>query len=221
MQKGNEIIMKKKHFLAILAVCCLAGMTACAGNGGANTETTNSSQESNTNGDEQANTTKTDAAVTETTPSDNVATEAPEEEKEPVGYYLSAQDVNIEMNAPAEAIIAGLGEYTDYFEAKSCAFNGIDRTYIYADYEVYTYPYNGVDYISGIYLMETAQTNEGLKIGDTYDRMIELYGEDYTEDIGLYTYEKDSTKLDVLIEGDSIISIEYKAIPPEDALVTN
>lgn len=220
--------MKRKKFLAIMAVCCLAGMTACGGNSESSTETSNSSQESNTNtdNDEQANTTKADAvatetAIPETTPSDSTATEAPEEEKEPVGYYLTAQDVNIEMNVAAKEIIDGLGEYSDYFEAKSCAFNGIDRTYIYTDYEVYTYPYNGVDYISGIYLTETAQTNEGLKIGDSYDRMIELYGEDYTEDIGLYTYEKDSTKLDVLIEGDSVISIEYKAIPPKDALVSN
>lgn len=91
-------------------------------------------------------------------------------------YEFSYNGTEIKMNAPAADIIAKLGEPLSYFEAESCAFEGIDKTYTYQSFIVTTYPKDGADYISSVRLTnDTVNTPEGVCIGSTMDSVNTAY----------------------------------------------
>jgi hypothetical protein len=129
------------------------------------------------------------------------------------GFSFLANDVTIPMNVDAAPIIEALGEADSYFEAASCAFQGLDKIYTYSGFEIYTYPNGDKDYISSVYLKDdSVQTDKGIYIGSTFDEVKEAYGEDYTEKSGEYTYTLGQTKLSFLIEEDCVSAITYSAI---------
>lgn len=133
-------------------------------------------------------------------------------EKEPSGYAFGYNDVSIFMNTDVAPVIDALGESIHYFEAESCAFKGLDKTYTYSGFEITTYPLDGKDYISAIDLMDdTVSTPEGVYLGATVDDMVAAYGEDYTESSGSYTYTKDDSKIQFITMEDEIIAITYLA----------
>lgn len=133
-------------------------------------------------------------------------------QKEPSGYSFEYKDLNIFMNMDVAPVINNLGEALEYFEAESCAFKGLDKTYTYPGFEITTYPLNGSDNISSIYIMDdSVSTPEGIYLGASVDEMIAAYGEGYTESSGAYTYTKDDSKLQFITKDDEIIAITYLA----------
>ena len=136
-----------------------------------------------------------------------------QQQQEPSGYAFEYNGVKIYMNTDVAPVIEALGEPLQYFEAESCAFKGLDKTYTYAGFEITTYPLDGKDYISSLYLMDdSVSTPEGIYIGSTVDDMLEAYGNDYEEASGSYTYTKGESKLQFIVSDDEIISITYLAI---------
>ncbi|HHT88759.1 MAG TPA: hypothetical protein GX002_07105 [Clostridiales bacterium] len=134
-------------------------------------------------------------------------------QKEPSGYGFEYNGVVIYMNTDAAPVIEALGEYQHYFEAESCAFKGLDKTYTYPGIEINTYPLEDKDYISTIDLMDdTVSTPEGVYLGATVDDMIAAYGVDYIESSGSYTYIKDDSKIQFITSADEIVAITYFAI---------
>jgi len=132
-------------------------------------------------------------------------------ETEQKGYIFSYKDIFIEIDAEAEAIIMQLGEPSAYFEAPSCAFNGVDKLYTYNGFELNTYPLDGKDYVSAILFKDdTVTTMEGICIGDSVERMQEVYGDNATEENGMTVYRKDGMKLCFVVENGKITSIEYQ-----------
>lgn len=139
-------------------------------------------------------------------------TQTQEEAVEYKGYTFCCNDVVIEMDAEAAPIVEKLGEAVSYFEAPSCAFEGIDKMYTYNGFELDTYPMNGTDYVSAvIFKDDVVATPEGVSIGDSAEKITETYGEDMTEEKGMTVYVKDGMKLCFIIAGDSIVSIEYRS----------
>jgi hypothetical protein len=133
-------------------------------------------------------------------------------QKEPSGYSFEYKDLNIFMNMDVAPVINNLGEALEYFEAESCAFKGLDKTYTYPGFEITTYPLNGSDNISSIYIMDdSVSTPEGIYLGASVDEMIAAYGDDYTESSGAYTYTKDDSKLQFITKDNEIIAITYLA----------
>ena len=101
-----------------------------------------------------------------------------EEAAEYKGYAFIYQDVVIEMDADAAPIVEKLGEANSYFEAPSCAFEGIDKMYTYGSFELDTYPMENKDYVSAVIFKDDAiATPEGVGVGDTAEKMTEIYGE--------------------------------------------
>ena len=97
---------------------------------------------------------------------------------EQTGYVFKYNGAEIGMNAKADDVIKTLGEYVSYFEAPSCAFEDMDKTYSYPGFDVTTYTLGGVDYISGVVLQDdTVETPEGITIGSTVDQVRAAYGE--------------------------------------------
>lgn len=94
---------------------------------------------------------------------------------------------------------------------QSCAFDGMDTCYTYSGLEVIVSPINGQDKVYSVYFIDdSVETNEGIKISDSKQAMIEKYGEQYSILTGnKYTYTKGNVELSFMVENDTIISIEY------------
>ena len=128
------------------------------------------------------------------------------------GYTFTYKDVIIEMDADAAPIIEKLGKPDSYFEAPSCAFEGIDKMYAYGGLEVDTYPTDDKDYISAvIFKDDTLTTTEGIGIGDSVSSLEEAYGTKWNDEDGMMVYEKDGMKLCFIVEEDAVISVEYRS----------
>ncbi len=183
--KEGELVMKKWKLFMVSAVFALS-FAACGGDAG-----------TVANGGE----TKVEESVN--------AGDSKEETAK--GYVFVYQNVTISIDAKAEAVIAALGEPVSYFEAASCAFEGLDKMYTYNSVEIDTYPdEKGVDRISNIILKDDmVETPEGVSLFETKADMIAAYGENYKDENGLLVYEKDGMKLGFILDGDEIISIEY------------
>lgn len=186
----------KKLLATLLALSlCLALLAGCGGN--ANNSQNNSG---NTSGDQSQNSGDTDSG-------ENQAADL---------FIFTSNGVEVKMNAEADPIVEALGEPVSSYEAPSCAFQGTDYIYTYDGFQINTYPLNDVNYVSSVVLISDAvSTPEGLEIGGTLEDMVAAYGEDYTEEYGMYTYTRGDSQLAVLIGDGAITSIEYLAVLPE------
>ncbi|HZK37329.1 MAG TPA: hypothetical protein VFC98_00410 [Clostridia bacterium] len=141
------------------------------------------------------------------------STEKPNDDKKSGGYVFEYSGISIAMNGKAVPILENLGEHIDYFEAESCAFGGLDKIYTYGGFELHTYEINGVDHVASvIFLDDSVSTKEGIYLYCDLDDVLSIYGDNYTKNSGMYTYELDKSKISLLIEDDKVISIEYAAI---------
>lgn len=138
--------------------------------------------------------------------------EGADDGEEHKGYVFVYNDIVMEMDAEASPVLEQLGEANSYFEAPSCAFEGIDKMYTYSSFELDTYPTDDKDYISAvIFKDDSITTPEGVGIGDSREKVAEAYGDGGTEEAGMIVYRKDDMKLCFIIQDDSIASIEYRS----------
>ncbi|HZX21347.1 MAG TPA: hypothetical protein VFF25_03035 [Clostridia bacterium] len=137
----------------------------------------------------------------------------PDNDKEFKGYVFEHNGIIIAMNEKAAPIVERLGEPTEYFEAESCAFEGLDKIYTYGGFELHTYEMNGIDYVASVmFLDDSVATRKGVYLYCDLDDVLSMYGSDYTKNLGLYTYKLDKSKISFLIENDKVVSIEYIAV---------
>ncbi len=102
------------------------------------------------------------------------------------------------------------GDELEYSETTTCAFEDMDRTYIYEHYAIDTYTLNEEERILSIYFLDSnVTTTEGISLGDSLEKVEEVYGKDYQKNDNLYTYEKGKTNLKFIVENDVVTSIEY------------
>lgn len=154
------------------------------------------------------------ATIENTTAADAEAiTDDVKEAKVLTGYYLTVNGYDVCIDEAMEAVCAGVGAEESYFEAPSCAFDGIEKTYTYSNGGVVVKTYLGtdkVDYVNNIIIKnDLVSTNEGLTIGDNVDKVVECYGEDFKDNNGSYEYTKDNMKLLVVMEEGTVVSIQY------------
>ena len=185
--------MKKGILIGSILVSAMLALAAC----GDNAKTIEGSAPAK----EQSATTK-ESTSTEVT--------AEEQAKEPDGYYFEEKGVKITPDANMAGILEGLGEPVSYFEAASCAFEGLDKIYTYHGFEIDTYPGKDGDYISSIILKDdTVSTPEGVSIADPASKVKEVYGEPTSSSEGKLEYEKDTGRLVFVVSADQVASIEY------------
>lgn len=129
------------------------------------------------------------------------------------GYTFSYNGTVIEIDADAAPILDKLGEPVSYFEAPSCAFEGMDKTYTYNGFELDTYPTGDKDFVSTIVLKDDSVTTpEGICIGDTREKLLQAYPDGGTEENGMLVYERDGMKLCFILKEDEVASIEYRSM---------
>lgn len=128
------------------------------------------------------------------------------------GYVFTVNGVQVEMDADAAPILEKLGEPVSYFEAESCAFEGLDKMYTYNGFELDTYPKGNNDYVSTvIFKDDSVATAEGVAIGDSLEKLQQAYAGEGTQEDGMIVYEKGGMKLCFILNEDEIVSIEYRS----------
>lgn len=196
MRKKTRVILAAAGLTAVLFGC---GQDAKVIEGDVKTMGRPASQEQDTSGEVQE-------------ASDVRSETEAEETPQYRGYAFIYDGVVVEMDADAAPIVEALGDANSYFEAPSCAFEGIDKMYTYSSFELDTYPMKDKDYVSSVIFKDDAIiTPEGVGIGDSVEKMVEVYGEDSVSESGMTVYKKDDMKLCFIIQDDSIASIEYRS----------
>ena len=129
------------------------------------------------------------------------------------GFVFSYKDTEITMKADAQPILAVLGEPMSYTETASCAFTGLDKTYYYGSFYLYTCPIEGKDYVYGLMLMDdTVTTAEGLYIGASQAEVERLYGTEGYNGSNGYILNKGACTLTIILEEGVVSSIQYDAV---------
>lgn len=143
--------------------------------------------------------------------SNSKADTAEEKKDTDKGFTFVHNNVKISPNDLVDPLVTALGSDYTYHESPSCAYIGLDKCYVYKGFSIYTYPDDkAVDHVLQIVLTDdTLSTPEGLIIGDTAEKVIELYGNDYLESNGSYAYTKGKTSLMIIMKNDRVFSIQY------------
>ena len=128
-------------------------------------------------------------------------------------YVFTYNGVDIVMNAPADGIIEALGDGYTYFEAPSCAYEGLDKVYTYNSIVVRSYTMDGEDYIAAVELKDdTVATAEGIRIGSTEDEVRAAYGDDGVAGASGIEYTLGDSFISFIFENGKVIAITYTAI---------
>ncbi|HHT96812.1 MAG TPA: hypothetical protein GXZ90_02810 [Clostridiales bacterium] len=148
---------------------------------------------------------------------ENVKDNQAELDKDVPVFSFSTDKTKVLMNKEAEQFVEQLGEPLNSFDAPSCAFQGLDKFYVYNGYELSTYPLNGKDYVNSIdFIDDSVTTEEGIYIGNTLDDVIEKYGTDYEESNGVISYTAGDSILTFVILDNIVENITYSAVIEKD-----
>ncbi len=91
-----------------------------------------------------------------------------------------------------EAALAVLGEDYEYAEAVSCVYDGMDKTYSYADATLYTCPDETGDRLMELYCTGgDVKTPAGIALGDGREKVVKTYGGGFVESGAILAYEKE------------------------------
>lgn len=133
------------------------------------------------------------------------------------GYFFEVDGNSITTDMDMEPVLSALGEPNQYFEAASCAFNGLDKYYTYDHFEIDTYPDGEKDYISAIILIDDiVSTPEGIAMGAQREEVVATYGEDFEKNGSSYVYTKGTTHLSFVFEGNTVKNISYDTTKLDD-----
>ena len=189
---------------------CL-GLAACGGSTGSDVNTIEKDNTAAVSGSGEETKTEADPAAQAAAGSGYV-------------YTLTYKDASIDVTPDQNMaeVLAALGDADSYFEAASCAFEGLDKTYMYGHVEVDTYPQGEEDFISSIYFLDDlAVTNEGVRVGSTKEEMEAAYGTDYSVVGTECIYAKGNSELRIIVEGDKVSSIQIVSTNVPDVAEAN
>lgn len=126
------------------------------------------------------------------------------------GYFFRIDGQELQIGDKAEEFLLNMKDPIDKYTSPSCAFEGDDTVYDYGGYQITTYLSGGTEIFTGFYLIDPSlSTKEGIHIGSSFDQMIVAYGDQYTEEYGVYTYTLGLSDLSFVIVDDTVTSIAY------------
>ena len=155
-----------------------------------------------------------------------VITCAPREEALPEATQSAAENgpepVDLELVFLAEAVELVPGAPFDstvlpapdsLYQVPSCAIEGTDNLYNYGTFELTAFNDGTGEVIYSILLLTPdVTTPEGLALGDEGAKVTELYGTAFTQEGTARVYTDESAKLYVIVQNDTVASIEYRMI---------
>ena len=203
----------RKMISAALAASLAAAMllTGCGSTDtGADQSATNTSTENTGSNSGSSNETDSNEAGSDAGSESN--SEQAGESTAAKGYIFNYKGTDVVIDADMAPVYQALGEPTSYFEAASCAFQGLDKQYNYGSFEIDTYPMGDKDLISSVYFYDdTVTTAEGITVFSSEADMKAAYGDDYTEENGEIIYKKDGMKLCFIVENGEVTSVCYRS----------
>ena len=108
-------------------------------------------------------------------PQENDKREAGFSEKD---LEINIGGIDIKLGTNIKEITGRLGDDYDFSEAISCAYDGMDKTFIYPGLELYTYPEKEDDFLFEATLVDdTYSTSAGIAVGATEEEIRAVYGE--------------------------------------------
>lgn len=134
-----------------------------------------------------------------------------EQTKMPTEYYATYNSIEIKPGTFFNNLLSTIGEYNNY-RIEDSSFNNEKATiYEYDTFEVETYYDNNIEKIYSITFTSDEQlTNEGIKIGDTEEKMLSTYKDNYTNPTeNTFIYNLSNTNISFIIENGIIIEIVY------------
>ena len=126
-------------------------------------------------------------------------------------YTFDASGVELIPGDPFDPDVLPKAE--SVYEVPSCAIEGTDNLYNYGTFELTAFDDGEKELIYSILLTDpNITTTEGLALGDDVQKMVELYGEGYTQQGNAYVYTGDAELLYIIAQNDKVASIEYRMI---------
>ncbi len=103
---------------------------------------------------------------------------------------LSYKNTKLTLNTNIANVQLALGQTTDYSEAPSCNYDGLDKVFTYGSVSIYTYPHQSGDLINEIEVSDASiSTDKGITpIGKTIDDIKAVYGEPTSVEGSTYKY---------------------------------
>lgn len=99
------------------------------------------------------------------------------------------------------------------YTVPSCALEGTDNVYNYETFEITAFDDGNGEQIYSIYFIDpNLTTAEGLALGDDVSAVLDLYGDGYEVDGTAYIYYRSNTLLSIIVENDTVVSIEYRLV---------
>jgi len=189
----------KKLGLVLLIIITLFTIAAC-GNDNAPNGPPEGEQPVNTPGEENGPDVDEPDPPSTSNPSGNDA------------FFFKIGDFIIHMDDNIDDVISNIGEPLGKFEAESCAFEGIDIIFSYPGIQIYTYPAGENNFIHTIgFFDDSVRTAEGgIRLGSSIQSVLDVYGNDYSYETGVYRFTRGLTVLEFLIEDDSVRGITYR-----------
>lgn len=129
----------------------------------------------------------------------------------PTEYYTKYNSIEIRPGTFFNNLIATLDEYNSYRIEQSNYYEGEATIYEYNTFEVETYFDNNIEKIFSIrFTSDNQLTNEGVRLGDSKEKMLNIYKNNYTNpDDNIFVYNLSNTNLSFTIEDDIIVEIVY------------
>ena len=213
--------MNKKSMISVLAAAAmLAAMTGCGAQSqpAADPQTsapTDAAAPAETEAAADTPESVQDDAAPADTPADADASQ-PAGEAAQIEFDYNLNGTKIVVGEEAAPVLEALGESDSVFEAPSCAFTGTSYFYTYGGVQVVTYPDEHDQTLNRIYEVDltddTAATNEGIAVGDTYEDMIAKYGKPAQETPAYAMYQTDGKAVRFFLTGNSISQIVYTIV---------
>ena len=209
--------MNKKLLAA--AVCSAALLTMLCGCGADNSSSTApAAQESpaaeSSAAEEPVAESSEEASSEAESSEESAAEQTAETEQITFDYVLNG--TTIVVGEEAAPVLEALGEAESVFEAPSCAFTGVSYYYTYGGVQVVTYPDEHDQSLNRLYEVDlvddTAATNEGIKVGDTYDDLLAKYGTPDQETPAYAMYQTEGKAVRFFLEGENIKQIVYTIV---------
>ena len=193
-----------KKFLISVTVCSIAvgGLMGCSGETAEKEEISAETEVA-----EEVAKEESEAVVEE-------KTEGAQNDSEEGSVYegeliVNINGVDVKIGDDFAAVAETVGEPDDYQAAKSCTGEGDEKIYQYGGICVYTTPSGGQDNVYIIELTGEETMSTGIGVGSSKQEVINVYGENYTEEDNYLSYEWDGNiTLGFEFDGDAVSFVE-------------
>ncbi|MBP5730430.1 MAG: hypothetical protein J6X19_04410 [Clostridia bacterium] len=127
-------------------------------------------------------------------------------------FSFKKGSTEVVIGAEAASILAALGPQDEEpYESESCALEGLEITYFYPGFDLYTYKAsaNATEYITGAsFWDDTIETGEGLYIGAPASKVESLYGVTIGDSVNI-PVKKGNCELLIVLENSAVKIITY------------